>query len=210
MSLKDFCIGKVDGRVMNIFLFWKHGQRGRLKVAKSERSHFRPARPAVIEPPIMMMAHERDAASGTSGGEFAREEQVASDAEIVCPDDTVLRRGAGEESFQRQGDLLGDAGGGAALFGQVIKRRLNLYFDGHSRQLLGEPFVPAVIGTLAGSEYHLGDRLWRLAHEMWHSEFDDAPYSARAQMKMDDDQPHNPGSFADGPRGSTGLRRKSD
>lgn len=203
-------VGMVDGSVKDFSAFRKHGSRRCGEGAESGGTHLGPARPAVVEPPIVMMAHQCDVAVGADVGEFAGEEQVAPDSKVVRPHETISDVGTGEDFCKCGADSLGHAPGRAALFGEIAEGRFDRHLNGHARQLPGEAGVPLAVVVPAGGDHHARDGARRFANQVRQGKFNDAPDAARAKVIMNDDQPHNPGSFADGERRSTVCGRAAE
>lgn len=66
-------VGVIDGRVKDVILLREHGLRSVGQRADAKAAHLRPAHPAVVEPPVVMVRDKRNTARGTSAGELSGE-----------------------------------------------------------------------------------------------------------------------------------------
>jgi hypothetical protein len=101
----------IDGGVQRVARWRKHNPRGRDQTAEAVAAHFRPARPAVVEPPVVMMRNEWNVAFGTSGSQFASKKRISAYAEIVRPDEAILAVGIREQLCYRLAESRGDSFG---------------------------------------------------------------------------------------------------
>ena len=135
-----------------------------------------------------MMRNEGDALPSTNARQFAREQKIAADAEVVRPDETIFRRRSGENFCERVANELRHGIRGASLFGEIVERRFNKEFDWRAGQSLLETVVPFPVVCFSASERDCSDLAVELAGEVRRGQFDDAPNSAGSKVIVDNDE----------------------
>ena len=93
-------IGRVDAEVPDVFSARQGEGQRLLQRCDALRLHLRPAFPASVPPPVVMVQPERRVTG--KGGDFPGEEHVPAHAQIVCPE----RRARREQSLQCSAHLL--------------------------------------------------------------------------------------------------------
>lgn len=79
----------IDREMVNAIPAWKDGVRDRGEGREATVFHLPPAMPSIVEPPVVMMRDKRKAALAANADEFACQDQVAADAQVVRPDQRV-------------------------------------------------------------------------------------------------------------------------
>ena len=135
-----------------------------------------------------MMRNEGDALPSTNARQFAREQKIAADAEVVRPDETIFRRRSGEHFCERSANELSHGVRGASLFGEIVERGFNKEFDLCAGQSLPETDVPLPVVRFPAGERDCFEGAVELAGEVRRGQFDDTPNSAGAKVVMDNDE----------------------
>src|SRR2546423_2585300 len=129
MFLKMVRIGPINRKVNNRARAGKNCRSDCIQSTEAAAAHLQPATPTIVEPPIVMVHHQRQIALRTKSRQFPDEQQVAPDGRIVRPNQRVIWYGAVKKLLQRGVDLFSNAARRAVLFGEIVEGGLNEEFD---------------------------------------------------------------------------------
>ena len=93
---EDRGVGAVDGRMDDVARCGKHRLRDGAQRPEAATAQLGPALPAALEPPVVLVRNERDAARFADANEFARKQEIAAEAEVMRPDQTIAGLRSGE------------------------------------------------------------------------------------------------------------------
>lgn len=188
MPYEDPGVGLIDRYVAQILERRKNGPSDTGQRSETATPHLRPARPAAIEPPVVMVCNEWNAALRAKARQFSRQEQIPANAEVVRPDKCVFSVGIREQALPRGADSSGCRSGPLALLGDVAYRWFDDVTDRNAVELRLKKTAPPGVSGLAHYQHHRVNRQTRSTHNMRRRQLNDASDAAGAKMKMDDDQ----------------------
>lgn len=156
--------------------------------------NLRPAQPSVVKPPIMMMGDERYLSVTTNLRELPGQEKVPSDAEIVSPDEAIVRVHAVKKPCQPCLDAPLDFFRALALLGKVVPGWFDQQPHGGRFESGAKGIEPVLARRFAARQGNL-DTSIKQPNQVRHREFDDPPNPPRAQVIMAHDQMQDAGNF---------------
>lgn len=166
--------------------------------SQAKAPHFRPAQPAVVEPPVVMMRHQRDAAPLASVRQFASQHHVARDAKIVCPDDGVLRAGANEQAVERRTNAPAEGWRRRPLFREIAEGWFGEKLHRRVAKVMRKRFIPLPILRFARGQHDSAFGSSELPQQIRRGQFNHAPDASGPEMVMEDDQPNRASTVAPG------------
>ncbi|OQB91272.1 MAG: hypothetical protein BWX84_01457 [Verrucomicrobia bacterium ADurb.Bin118] len=173
---------------------------------KSGAAGFGPALPAVVEPPIVMMQHQRQVAGGALPDQLPGQQEIAAETLVVRPDQAIRRRQSREVTGPETAQLLAQRGLRARLFGQIAEHGINPARYAPARQPGPKTVEPGRVRRLARGEDEFGPGRGQLAQQMRRGQFNDAPHAAGAKVIMHDDKFHSRQCFMAAPAGRPFFR----
>jgi len=157
-------------------------------------ANLRPAQPPVVKPPIMMMRDKWYLLVAANPREMPSKEEVASDAEIVSPDEAIVRVHSGEKPCQRCPDALFDFFRPMGLFRNVLPGRFDQQAHGGRFESVTKELKPIRARSFAARQRDL-DTFMKQPDDVRYGELDDPSDAAGAQMIMTNDQMQDAGNF---------------
>jgi len=188
VTLQDVRFGTIDCGMTHGGYGRKKGARHCRERPKARSTHFGPAWPAIVEPPIMMVQHEGNLALCTRLSESPCQEQIAPQPLIVRPHQAPLGYQLVQAFLQMSSQASGEHGRFSSLLGKVAGSRHDRTNDRYRSGPLSESVQPRIIRGLSRQEYDLGDQGIQGSEQVWNSEFDDPPHPSRTEMAVYDDQ----------------------
>ena len=179
-------IRMIDRRVPHASRSRQDRIRNRRQRPKPRAPHLRPAGPAVVEPPVVLVQHQRNAMRRTHGRQRLRDQEVSSEPEIVRPHQRATRRHAAQDTFERRPDSSRCECRPQALLGDIAQRGIDRRDDRHLTHRAAHALEPAGIGRLATGQHDLRHPRSQRGHEPGQRQLDDPPHPARAVMTVHD------------------------
>src|SRR5437867_8369489 len=168
----------------------KQRLRDRGQRAKTQAAELRPAQPAVFKPPVVMVANQPDAPGGAGTHELPREQQIASDAQVVRPNQRVVRARALQQPFDTRPNFGREARRRPRLFRTVPEARLDNKAHRWAAEQRLKALAPIAIGGFATGQHHHVNGQARRMREVRGGQLNDAPDATGTKVTMDDDELH--------------------
>ena len=135
-----------------------------------------------------MVRQQRQFVLFASPDEFLREDEISREAEVVRPNDHIVRCRRDEELIQSALDLLAQFRRRLSLFGEIAKGGFDEQLDRRSRAGSHKNLVPFSVGPFAAGQDDGGDLAAECVDEVRRGQLHNPPDATGSQMIMDDNQ----------------------